>query len=226
MTFRPFKRLLKHPATHAVLCALMAGYIRLLGWTLRMRMESDPASEPYVSGEKQAIFAFWHGRLLLCSLVIPKGRTMHVLISGHNDGQLISRVIAHFGIRTVEGSSNRNSTAALRGLLKLAKAGDNLAITPDGPRGPRQQAAPGIVFVAQATGLPVVPCSWSAAPHKRLGSWDRFMIPLPFSRARFMVDAPMIIPKDQPVEAACAQVETRLNHMTEMADEAVGVAPV
>ncbi len=219
---RAVKRLLKCPWAQALIARLLAGYIRLVMATGRTHYDRDAQSDAYVSGEKQCIFAFWHGRLFLCSAFKPRGRAMHVLISGHRDGVLISRVIKHFDISTVEGSSSKGGTAALRMLVRLCAAGDNITITPDGPRGPREESAPGIVFLAKAAALPIVPVAWSAASCKRLGSWDRFMLPFPFSRLSQVVGAPVNIARDEDMAQACQRVTQALHHVTQRADAQMG----
>lgn len=205
-----------------VLPALAAIYIRVTAWTLRVERRIAPEAEPYLRGESPAIYAFWHGRLFLFPCFKPRKRRIHVLISGHSDGVLIAGTVAWFGMGTVEGSTSKRSLPALRGLLRVARAGDNIAITPDGPRGPRQEVAPGVAYLAQATGLPVIPASWSAARHKRLRSWDRFMIPWPFSRAVLMAGAPIWVADSMPQDKACKLLADVLNTLTRQADEAVG----
>lgn len=224
MKSRALKKFLTHPRAQSVLGALMAFYIRLVMASARMTKEVAPGAAPFVTGEAQGIYAFWHGRLFLCSAFRPKKRGMHVLISGHRDGVLISKVIAHFGIATVEGSTSKGGLGALRELLRLVKAGDNIAITPDGPRGPREESAPGVAYLAKATSLPVIPVAWSAAKHKRLSSWDRFMLPYPFSRVAQVVGAPLILGKELSDEEARNEVTRALRDVTERADALMGVA--
>lgn len=214
------KRLLKHPVTQWVICALLAGYIALVRLTSRIEKHYDEAALPYTSGEKQAVFAFWHGRLGMLAPMIPPGRPMHVLISRHRDGAMISRIIQWFGIRTVEGSSSKGSLKALRQIHALVAEGDNIAITPDGPRGPFQKAAPGVSYVAHATGLPVIPVAYSAVRCKRLGSWDKFMLPLPFTRIAVVASAPLYIEHDD--TSQLLYVEEQLNKATETADRLTG----
>lgn len=208
----------------AGLAALVAGYIRLVMCSSRITRDVASEALPYVQGERQAIFAFWHGRLFLCSAFKPPHRAMHVLISGHRDGVLISKVTAHFDIATVEGSTSKRSLGALRELLRLLKAGDNITITPDGPRGPREETAPGVVYLAKTSGLPIVPVAWSASMCRRLGSWDRFMLPFPFSRVAQVIGAPIALAEGTAEEQALHQVTQALREATRRADELTGVA--
>lgn len=217
------KRILNNAALLTMLIWLAAAYIRLVWVTARVTEEFDPAAEPYFSGEKQVIFAFWHGRMLLLPACCPRKRKAFVLISGHRDGRMISRVIAHFGIGTVEGSSSKNSLSGLRNALRILKEGNNLSITPDGPRGPCHVAAPGVAHLARVSGVPVVPVALSCSRYRRLKSWDRFMIPYPFSRVIFIAGAPIMIDREANTETMRQRIESVMNSLTAQADELAGV---
>lgn len=209
------KRLLKHPRIQSILSLLLAGYIRLVMFTNRKEFHIHPEAEIFICGKKNAIFAFWHGRMMLLPAInLP--RKMHVLISQHRDGKLISQVIQHFGQDTVVGSSSKGGTEAVRNIVRLLKKGDNIAITPDGPRGPNQVAAIGIVTIAKLAQKPVLPVTFSATKYKRLRSWDKFIVAKPFGRIVFCVGAPIVI--EQADEAARLAVEISMNNLVEQAD--------
>ncbi len=209
------KRLLKHPRTQAILSHFLAWYIRLVMLTSRKEFHIHPDSEIFMRGEKNAIFAFWHGRMMLLPAINPP-RKMHVLISEHRDGKLISQVIHHFGQDTVVGSSSKGGAEAVRSIVRLLKKGDNISITPDGPRGPNQQAEAGIVTIAKLSRKPVLPATFYASKHKRLRSWDRFMVAKPFGRIVFCIGAPIMI--EQADEATRIAIETSMNNLVEQAD--------
>lgn len=209
------KRLLKHPRTQYLLSHLLAGYIRLVMLTNRKEFHIHEEAKAYMRGEKNAIFAFWHGRMMLLPAINPP-RKMHVLISEHRDGRLISQVIHHFGQDTVVGSSSKGGSEAVRNIVRILKKGDNISITPDGPRGPNQTAEAGIVTIARLSGKPVLPVTFSASRNKRLKSWDRFMVAKPFGRIVFCIGAPIMI--EQADEAARIAVETSMNNLVEQAD--------
>ncbi len=211
------KRLVKHPLTQAFLAWLFAAYIRFVYLTSRKKFIYDNLAAPYMRGERNAIFAFWHGRMMLCPTICPPGRAMHVLISEHRDGKLISSVIKHFGQDTIVGSSSKGGFEAVKVILRAIKAGDNISITPDGPRGPFQQAAMGVVTIARLSKKPVLPVTFYSDHAKRLGSWDRFMLALPFGRIAFCVGAPIMIDSDDD-EASRLRVERAMNELVEQAD--------
>lgn len=141
------------------------------------------------------IFVFWHGNLL--PLVhYHRHEGIVVLVSEHADGERIARVLARRGFGTVRGSSTRGGVRGLRALVRAARAGRDLALTPDGPRGPRGEFKPGALAVARLTGLPVIPLAVSASPSWSLGSWDRFMVPKPFAVVRIQYLPPRLVTRD------------------------------
>jgi lysophospholipid acyltransferase (LPLAT)-like uncharacterized protein len=139
--------------------------IRLLGRTLRLQRLPGGRVEALRTAGQNVIYAFWHGRQLMLPLSYT-GRGAYVMISEHRDGELIHRVLQRFGGGAVRGSSTRGATKALRQLVRLGRAGFDLAITPDGPRGPRCIAQPGIIELAKLTGLPIVPLTFAASKKK------------------------------------------------------------
>src|SRR5262249_15189097 len=137
------------------------------------------------------------------------------------DGELVARWVRHFGLEVVRGSSTRGGTEALRALTAAVRAGEDVAVVPDGPRGPSEHVQPGVVVLAGLTGAPVVPFGFAARPARRLHSWDRFMIPLPFARAAAVFGKPLLIALDTERETARAEVERALREVTESADRLV-----
>lgn len=221
------KRIIKHPATQKTIMALLSYYIRLVMLTGRIERHVHPESEPFLRGDENAIFAFWHGRMMMLPAFCPPKRQMHVLISHHRDGELISGVIAHFGQTTIHGSSSRGGSTAVKEILRALKKGDNISITPDGPRGPVQVAQGGIVAAAKISGAPVLPTAFSATSYRRMKSWDRFMLALPFSRIVFCVDAPIRVSRDidETAEESVRQmIESRMNSLVARADALSGVS--
>lgn len=205
----------------------LANYIRFVFFSNRNTYEIPAASKPYGDGEKSCIFAFWHGRLIMVPPFKPKGRAMHVLISQHNDGELIAQTVARFGITTIRGSTSSGGSKAGRDVVKLSRQGDNISITPDGPRGPNRMAQAGIIHLARMCDAPIIPISISTSRHKALKSWDRMQIALPFGRLAACVGEPIYVPRqgdDDTVETLRLQLETTLNTLTSRADDLVGLS--
>lgn len=194
------KRLSKTSGFIRIICWLIAHYIRIVHYSSLKTYDIDNAALPYIKGELPAVFAFWHGRLLMMPMLCPPKRKMNVLISTHRDGELISRAMHNFGFRTIRGSSTRGGSGAAIRSVKRLQAGDNVSITPDGPRGPAQHVQEGILTIAQMAKIPVIGVTYSASRHKRMRSWDRFMVALPFGRIYYKISAPLFEPDKEALE--------------------------
>lgn len=223
-----FKRsLLNNVVTQAVFAALLAGLMCIVFVTSRKQRVTHPDSVAYLSGEKNALFAFWHGRMMMLPLLCPPKRKMHVLISRHRDGLLISRVISHFGQATIAGSSGKDGASAVKEVLRAFKKGENVSITPDGPRGPYQSVSEGTIVLAQLSGMPIVPMAFSSSRMRRFKSWDRFCFALPFGRLVFIAGAPFYVARDatsQQLEEAKVKLAQMMSDQALEADRLVGVA--
>lgn len=150
-----------------------------------------------------AIYCLWHNRLVLCMeayLAQTKkrsvGKGLAALISASKDGAFLAAILERFGTRPVRGSSSRRGPQALLELTSCAERGYDLAITPDGPRGPRYVVQEGVMALAQLTGLPIVPFGFYAHRKIQMKSWDRFQIPLPFSRCDLSLGKPIFVPRE------------------------------
>lgn len=166
------------------------------------------------------LFVFWHGRML--PLVHHhRGEGIVVLVSEHADGEYITRILRRNGFGTARGSSSRGGSRGLRELLQAARAGRDLAITPDGPRGPAREFKKGALVAAQLTGLPIVPLSVGASAAWHLGSWDRFVVPRPFSRLRIVYGDPVWVPRgltEAELDRRAAEMTARLRSLDAEAD--------
>ena len=169
--------------------------LRSLFATVHIRAEGEESFLRLQHEGTPVIFVVWHGHLL--PLVYRhRGTGIVVLVSEHRDGEYISRVIKRIGFSTVRGSSTRGSIRGLKGLIRAARAGRDLAVTVDGPRGPAQAFKPGALLVAQTSGLPLVPIAVGATSRWCLPSWDNFMVPRPFSVVRIAYGEPRWVARD------------------------------
>jgi lysophospholipid acyltransferase (LPLAT)-like uncharacterized protein len=168
---------------------LIAFGFRMLDWwarTLRYEivdrsnLTSTPVTENYVG-------ALWHNRLLLISYVLKRfapHRPGAGLISASRDGDLIAPLVERFGFQAVRGSSSRLGATGMLELVGILAAGRDVLLTPDGPRGPVYELGPGIILLAQKSGAPIQPINLEFSSCWRLNSWDRFILPRPFSKVR------------------------------------------
>lgn len=147
--------------------------MRAVAFTVRLTYVDFENHLRMVAEGKQAIYAFWHGRLFMMPFAY-RGGLMTILVSQHRDGELVARTVEGLGISTVRGSSTRGWLGGMKGLLKAVHNGSDIAITPDGPRGPRYCAQMGAVQLARATGLPIIPVSFSASKKKPLTAGTTF----------------------------------------------------
>ncbi len=223
------RRLLRSAVGQRLTARLISAYVRLVRATARWTIVGGADARALWSRRETLIGAFWHGRLLLIAHPWPASVPVAALISHHRDGEIIARAIANLGLAAVRGSSSRGATGAGRSILKALGEGTSIVLTPDGPRGPRMRASEGIVAIAQLSGRPIVPASYSAAPAFLLRSWDRFLVPLPFARCVYLFGTPIEVPKDADagtIERLRLEVETQLNDLTAEADRRAGRAPV
>jgi lysophospholipid acyltransferase (LPLAT)-like uncharacterized protein len=206
---------------------LAAMLVRLVGATLRVRVEGVDALRPHWSAARPLIYCVWHGRILMVPWLNARLRRTHgargvsVLASRSRDGGIVSAYVSRFGLDVVRGSSSRGGAAALRALVSVVANGRDVALVPDGPRGPRGQLEPGVVALAALTGAPVVPLGFAARPAWRLQTWDQFQIPAPFARAAAVFGAATTIARDADRTRARTEIERSLAEATAAADRLV-----
>ncbi len=191
------------PQWHQRLAASLAyAFIRAVALTLRYRW-TDRSGFFVEPRPGPAIYCVWHNRLALCMISYFRYVKKHnqssglaAMVSASRDGGLLTGVLECFGVQPVRGSSSRRGPQALRELTTWARRGYDMAITPDGPRGPCYVVQDGIIALAQLTGMPVVPVSYQLGWKISLKSWDRFQIPLPFSRCEMFYEKPIRVPRE------------------------------
>ncbi|MFI5250439.1 MAG: lysophospholipid acyltransferase family protein [Gemmatimonadales bacterium] len=192
--------------------------IRLLAATWRFRQLNYGPVGAFREQRRAAIYAFWHAQMLPF-LALHRHENAAVLVSVHRDGERITHAAARFGFRAIRGSTSRGAAGALRRLVRALHDGLEVVVTPDGPRGPAEQFAAGTLIAAQQAGVPVV--LMAAAAHRawRLGSWDRFMIPKPWTRITVAYSEPMPVTGSSPREAAAtaAEFQARLIALNQVA---------
>ena len=195
---------------------LGAGLLGGLFLTTRFKVSGRESFEQFRAQGKPVIFVCWHGQLL--PLVhYHRNEGVVVLVSEHADGEYVTRVIERNGFSTVRGSSTRGGTKGLKGLIRAANSGHDLALTPDGPRGPHGVFKPGALAVAQMTGAPLIPLAAGTTSGWHFRSWDGFLVPRPFSSISVEYLRPRFVPRDaerEDLEALAAELGRDLNECT------------
>jgi len=171
----------------------------------------------YRPGQEPYILSFWHARILMMPYAY-RGWDGAMLISEHRDGAFIADAVELMGISSLRGSSTRGGARALLEMIRLARKGRALGITPDGPKGPREVVQPGTVQLAMKSGLPIVPVCYASNRCWRVPSWDRFYIPQPFSRGVFVFGEPVFIAPKEDRDDALQRVQQGMDAAQRKAD--------
>jgi len=210
----------------AAIAGLGYPLINALGHTLRWRTEGLHHYDAIVACGRQPVMAFWHGRILPATYYFRR-RGIVVITSENFDGEWIARIIERFGFGTARGSSSRGGLKAMLKLVRDMEQGRPAGFTLDGPRGPARVAQPGAIWLARATGNPVLPFHLEANRFWTVNSWDRTQIPKPFSTVAIAIGEPMTVPPDADeaaVERARQALEARLKELESRALALVGSA--
>lgn len=184
----------------SAIAAVTSPIIEGLGLTYRWHVEGREHLQQLEVAGRHPILALWHGRILPAALFF-RDRGVIVLASENFDGDWIARVLARFGYGAVRGSSSRGGVRALVQLRRLVEQGHSTAFTVDGPRGPALVAQPGAVWLAKATGQPILPFHAEATRFWTASSWDQTQVPKPFSRVTMCLGEPIEVPADADADA-------------------------
>ena len=219
------KSFLRHPAVSSVLGALIWTYMVLCARTIRWTVEGEDVFHEAWKQDHGLVVAAWHSRILLIPTIwsriarkLPgKEYQTAMLISLSRDGEAVAKAIRHFGLDSVRGSSthkrkrkDKGGVAAIAEASRRLRSGSVLCITPDGPRGPKETVQPGPIVLAQRTGAAIIPYAIDCRPVRRLNTWDKFMIPFPFSRGAMVIGRPITVRKGDSVEEDAARLEAEM----------------
>lgn len=213
---------IQHPLLVRAVGASGAGLVRRLVGTSRFHFRyDDPTVNPEVARRlgQRYIYAFFHEVMLLPAYYWAWPE-MHILISDHRDGELITQVVRRLGFSVVRGSTTRGGARALREMAQRIDRG-NPCVTPDGPRGPRRHVHQGLIYLSSRTGLPIVGAGMAFQHPWRARSWDRFAVPRPFRAAACVAPAPLLVPPDadrDTIEQCRRELERRMNQATAEAE--------
>ncbi len=194
--------------------------VLFLGKISRINIANKVYMRKVRSSGKPFIIVTWHGRMLV-PIYIHRNMGIVSMVSEHGDGEMIAQTILRLGYKTIRGSSTRGGSRAVRRMLKVLKSGNNCAILPDGPNGPRHEFKMGAILIAQHSGAWLLPCTFSASNPIQLHSWDRFTLWRPFSKLRAVYGEPMSIPRKinpHELEQYRVEMENRMNALVKQAD--------
>jgi len=193
------RNLLHNPLLAWLAGVLLNGYGQLVLATSTIRVRANPQAEDLVLNRRvPVIYALWHCHVFFMPLLrLHARRPVAVLLSSHRDARIVGVAARLRGVELVEGSSTRGGVSAYRQLLRRLRSGQSVCITPDGPRGPARQVKAGVLHLARQSGCAVVPVGLALNRLRRLRSWDRSVLPLPFGRAVLALGAPLYVPPGQ-----------------------------
>ncbi len=196
---------------------LCSGLIRLVGLTSKINYIRPEILEDFLFQKKPFILAFWHNRQFF--LAYPKAHHgISVLVSQSKDGEYIARAVKNLGINSIRGSSSRGGVKALTDMMRILRKGGKLAITPDGPRGPIFEVQPGVIHIAQKTGVAIIPACCSYARKKIFKSWDLYQVPSPFNKIFVSYGTPLYFSKEETFETASQRIKKALDELTQQTD--------
>ena len=202
---------------HTLVSTFAWWYSVFLGWTTRVYWFKTEEAKKLEESGQGIIYAAWHNQQLF--LLYPfKGQKIAALISQSSDGEYIARVLPHFGMLAVRGSSTRGGARALIKLMQAAKNGYRLMITPDGPRGPIYTVHPGILFLAKKLGWPIVPGGIALSHKFKVGSWDKMRIPLPFGKAVFTYGKTFWVQNEEDFPRLAKELQAELNRCSDQSE--------
>lgn len=219
------KSALQHPRVQTALAWIVSRYLRFALATTRWTLQGAAELAPFAAGHP-GVIAFWHERLpVMPALLLRARRTTpalrtHILASRHRDGRFLGEIMRRFGVDVVHGSTARDGqdkggAAGLRALLAALAGGSHAVITPDGPRGPRRIAAPGVAQLAARAGVAVLPCAGQTRWRIELPTWDRMILPLPFGRGALVCLDAIAVPDP---EAALPVIAAAMSRAADTAD--------
>jgi lysophospholipid acyltransferase (LPLAT)-like uncharacterized protein len=206
---------------------LVGALVQVLGATQRVTLSGVAPLVPLWHSKRPLIYVVWHGRTLMAPWVNARLRASHgaraprVLVSLSRNGGLMARFAGRFGLDVVRGSSAGGAPAAVRALAAALDRGEDIAVVPDGPRGPHEVFKPGAIALAALTGARIVPVALAAHPARRLPSWDEFLIPLPFARCAAVFGEAVGVPRDADRTEMCREMGRILTAVTTTADRMV-----
>jgi lysophospholipid acyltransferase (LPLAT)-like uncharacterized protein len=215
------KDIRKTKLVETIAAKVAAFLMKVSFYTTRWTIVGEDIPDSYHIAGVPFIVCLWHDRLMMAPCVWKWKKQLHVLASNHADGRLMAEVVKRFSMPTVFGSTGKNGMNAAKKLIRLVRAGEYVAIIPDGPKGPRHRLAPGVVAVSRLTKADILPFSYCVKKFYRFNSWDKFIFVWPFNRGVMVWEKPIsaIELNEMSEEEAMKYVESRINAASQKAYE-------
>ena len=213
------KKLLKHFIVQQLLALIAFIYIVFVKITSNIKYENIDSPKKYWQNKKPFILAFWHGQLMTFSYTWKINKKLNILASSHSDGRFGAIIARYFKVNNIPISSDSNNLS-LRPIFKILNSNNYIAITPDGPRGPKEKVSEGIIKIAKISKVPIIPVGFGSSKNFCLKSWDSFLITLPFSKCRIVWGDSITIPEnleDKEIETYKKLIEEKINECVKKA---------
>ena len=214
---RVIKRFSKTHIGQKLIGFLFYSITSLISRSIRWEYLVENEKSNIFNSNEEYIFCCWHNKLFLGPHLLPRNRIINALQSSHSDGMVTSLAFKYLGMNVILGSSKKGGMQAFRKMVKCIKSGESVAITPDGPKGPKEKVKEGIIKLAQITETSIIPLVWTTNKFKLINSWDNFVIPYPFSKGVYSFGKPIYIKKqinEYELETARQNLENEIKRLT------------
>ena len=211
------KKISKTESGQKVIGLLIFAISKLIFFSIQWDCFDKETKNLIFNNKKPYIFCCWHNRLFLGPYFLPKNIIINALQSSHSDGMMTSMIFKLIKMNIIFGSSMKGGAKAFIKMIRSINKGESIAITPDGPKGPKQKVKDGLIKLAQVTGAPIIPLVWSTNKNKKLITWDNFLIPYPFTKGLYVFGKPIYIKRNLSARGfnkSKLEVENRLNDLT------------
>lgn len=224
------KKVLQSDTVRRCLCWVISIYLRFVYHTSKWDHREAENLEPLVATGEAFVVALWHNRVVMMPYAWRrKSRPITIFTSDHRDGRLVAYAMGWFGFSTVYGSTKRTEMKTIRLIVRSLRDGNLFGMTPDGPRGPRMRVKEGVVAMARMANVPIIPVAYSSRRRVLMDTWDRLVVPLPFTRGVFLWGEPVRMPAGasaEEMEQARLLLEQRMIDLTAAADREMGHEPI
>tara|TARA_B100001093_G_C26680253_1_gene950094 strand:+ start:344 stop:1009 length:666 start_codon:yes stop_codon:yes gene_type:complete len=213
-----FKKFIRSNLIKSFLSWMISVYLKICYHSSYWLIKDSENIETLIKKHKSFIVCFWHSRLLMMPFCWKSDKNFYMLISGHSDGQIISKAVSYFGIKTIVGSSFNNKISSYKNIVNAIKSENIVGITPDGPRGPNKKVKSGVISLARLAKVPIIPLTFGAKLNKKINSWDKFLFIFPFNKFIAIWGNPIFCENKKEIEKNKDDLEKELNRISKLAD--------